>query len=348
MIELLPGSPGTVATRCLNERPKLGFLGLGWIGRKRLEAVARSGKAEICAIADPVTSSVEQVAKVLPAAQRLRQLEDLLELDLDGIVIATPSALHAAQAMQALAQGYAVFCQKPLARTAPETSQVIDTARRANRLLSVDLSYRFTAGMQAIHHLIRRGELGEVYGVEMAFHNAYGPDKPWFYDAALSGGGCLIDLGTHLVDLALWCLDFPVVKQVTSHLCARGAPLVQQGGAVEDYAMVQAHLASGAALQMVCSWKAPAGCEARIEVGFFGTKGGAAFRNVNGSFYDFIAEHHLPDRSRRRLASPPDLWEERGIVDWVRRLATDPAYDPAIERVNEVASVLDAAYQANR
>jgi predicted dehydrogenase len=348
MIELSPGCRVTVAPRRQNDVPKLGFLGLGWIGRKRLEAVARSGKATICAIADPVTSLLEQVAGIAPAARRLQDLDDLLELELDGIVIATPSAMHAAQAMAALAQGCAVFCQKPLARTARETGEVIDAARQANRLLAVDLSYRFTAGMQAIRSLIRNGELGEVYGVEMAFHNAYGPDKPWFYDARLSGGGCLIDLGTHLVDLALWCLEFPAVKQVTSHLCAQGAPLLQQNGVVEDYAAVQVHLATGAAVQMVCSWKASAGGDARIEVSFFGTKGGAAFRNVNGSFYDFIAEHYLPDRSRRPLASPPDPWEERGISQWVHRLTIDSAYDPAIEQVSDVASVLDAAYLAYR
>jgi predicted dehydrogenase len=48
-----------------------------------------------------------------------------------------------------------------------------------------------------------------VFAVDLVFHNAYGPDKPWFYDPELSGGGCVMDLGVHLVDLALWSLDFP-------------------------------------------------------------------------------------------------------------------------------------------
>jgi len=60
------------------------------------------------------------------------------------------------------------------------------------------------------------------YLADLIFHNAYGPDKPWFYDRTLSGGGCVIDLGIHLVDLALWNLDFPKVMNVTSRLFAPG------------------------------------------------------------------------------------------------------------------------------
>ena len=50
-----------------------------------------------------------------------------------------------------------------------------------------------------------------MYAVELAFHNAYGPDKEWFYDRRVSGGGCVVDLGVHLIDLALWTLGFPDV-----------------------------------------------------------------------------------------------------------------------------------------
>lgn len=100
--------------------------------------------------------------------------------------------------MEALAAGLAVFCQKPLGRTAAQTRRVMAAARTMNRLLGVDLSYRFVRGMQTI----QAGEIGEVYAVQLVFHNADGPDKAWFYDPVQSGGGCVIDLGLHLVDLA--------------------------------------------------------------------------------------------------------------------------------------------------
>src|SRR5581483_11998218 len=95
-------------------------------------------------------------------------------------------------------------------------------ARKADRLLGVDLSYRFISQAKAIRDLVRQGELGEVFAAELMFHNAYGPDKDWFYERALSGGGCVIDLGIHLIDLALWNLNFPKVTNVASRLFAQG------------------------------------------------------------------------------------------------------------------------------
>src|SRR5215207_5923274 len=97
--------------------PRLGFLGLGWIGRNRLQAVIESGLADVVAIADPSAESVAKSRELAPTASVANGLEQLLEADLDGVVIATPSAQHAQQAVTALNSGRAVFVQKPLART---------------------------------------------------------------------------------------------------------------------------------------------------------------------------------------------------------------------------------------
>lgn len=327
-------------------RPRLGFAGVGWIGRNRLEAIQRSELATIAAVADVVSASAERVVhEMAPNASVAQSFEELLALDLDGVVIATPNALHASQTIAALRRGLAVFCQKPLTRTAAETRLVLNAAREADRLLGVDFSYRYTTGVQRIRELIRAGTLGHIYGVELVFHNAYGPDKPWFYDSRLSGGGCLLDLGIHLVDLALWCLDFPEVRKVTGRTldCANFAGGPATG--VEDYATGLLTLTNGACIQLACSWRAPAGCDARIGATFFGTAGGASFHNVNGSFYDFRAEHFLPDRSRRSLAEPPEDWGGRAAIAWVHQLRTSPHYDRAIETTVKVADVLDKIYE---
>ena len=182
---------------------RLGFLGVGWIGRNRMEAMLATGKAEAIAICDPSAEMADEAQKLAPDAAVMSSFDELLALAPDGVVIATPSALHAQQSVQVLRRGAAVFCQKPLGRNAGEVEAVLDAARQANRLLGVDLSYRHTAAMQAIRHLIRSGQLGHVFAADLVFHNAYGPGNAWFYDPKLSGGGCLIDLGVHLVDLAL-------------------------------------------------------------------------------------------------------------------------------------------------
>ncbi|ANL75765.1 oxidoreductase protein (plasmid) [Rhizobium phaseoli] len=325
-------------------RVKLGFLGVGWIGRHRMKAVLDSGLAEAIAIADPSAEMVRQARTLAPDTVVATDLEELLDQQLDGIVIATPSASHAEHAVRALEAGIAVFCQKPLGRTASEVKAVVDASKAANKLLGVDFSYRHTEGMRQIRELIRSGALGKVFAADLTFHNAYGPDKPWFYDKTLSGGGCLIDLGVHLIDLALWCLDFPSVTTVTSELRAGGKRL-EESGSVEDFAAATLTLSGGQVLRLTSSWRLQAGCDAVIGADFFGTDGGASFRNVDGSFYDFTAAR-LSGTSREILVEPPEEWGGRAAVDWTSRLARGQRYDPAAEEFVAVASVIDDIYQA--
>jgi predicted dehydrogenase len=324
-------------------RPRVGFLGVGWIGRHRLQGILDTGAVDVAAIADPSPEMAQEAGRLAPDAQLVSTLDAILDLEVDGVVIATPSAMHADQSIRALERGAAVFCQKPLGRTAAEVQAVVDAARKADRLLCVDLSYRFTEGMQRIRELVRSGDLGSIYAVDLVFHNAYGPDKPWFYDPALSGGGCVMDLGVHLVDLALWALDFPDVSGVSAKLFAEGEPLRQRRNRVEDYALATLELETGTAVQLACSWRLQAGRDAIISASFYGTNGGAALSNVNGSFYDFTAERYR-GTSRETLATPPDAWGARAAADWALRLAAGERFDPGAEALVEVAGVLDRIY----
>jgi predicted dehydrogenase len=324
-------------------KPRLGFLGVGWIGLNRMEAIARSGLGEIAAICDTAADVLERSSTSVPGASPVRCFDELLNADIDGVVIATPSAQHSEQAIRALGRGLHVFCQKPLACTAAETRRVVDAARSADRLLAVDLSYRFTSAMQAVRSLVCSGELGEIYAANLVFHNAYGPDKPWFHDRALSGGGCVIDLGIHLVDAALWTLGFPHINKVSSRLFAKGKPMLRMDHQVEDYAAAQLDLANGVAVNIACSWWLPAGQDCVIAAEFYGTRGGACFRNVNGSFYDFVAERYEGTR-RLVLAAPPDAWPGRAAVDWLKRLRAGERFDRQNEDLVRVAEAVDAIY----
>jgi predicted dehydrogenase len=336
---------------------------VGWIGLNRLEAVARSGMADIAVVADPVAATLDAARSAAPEAVLTSSFEDLLEQPLDGVVIATPSALHADQAIAALERGLAVFCQKPLARTTAETRRVIAAARAADRLLGVDLSYRHTAAMARVRELIHGGGIGRVHAADLVFHNAYGPDKPWFYERALSGGGCVMDLGIHLVDLLLWTLTPPrpqvdasdgaaaarapgppKVVGMHSRLSAKGQPIVgASSDQVEDFAAVQIELDSGVTAQLRCSWRLSAGRDAVIEASFYGTEGGASMRNVSGSFYDFCAEHYQ-GTSRTVLVQPPDDWGGRALIDWAEKLARGERFDREAEHFIDTAAAIDTIY----
>lgn len=320
---------------------RVGFLGVGWIGRHRMQALIDAGAVEVAGVADPSRRMLEEARALAPGAAAADGLEGLLSLDLDGLVIATPSALHAQQSIAALERGVSVFCQKPLGRSQAEVVAVVEAARRADRLLAVDLSYRHVEAMRRVRELVTRGEIGRVFHVDLTFHNAYGPDKPWFYDPALAGGGCVMDLGTHMVDLALWTLGDPAVTSVSSALLSGGQP--PREGVVEDFGAATLTLADGTVVRLACSWRLPAGQDAVISAAFYGTEGGALLRNVDGSFYDFVCER-LRGQTRERLVSPPDAWGGRAAVAWARKLAEGGRFDPEAEKLITLAETLDRIY----
>ena len=327
--------------------PRVGFAGVGWIGLSRLRAIAEEGSAEIVGVVDTLPAAAQAaiaaIERYAPEAHFFDDIEQLLGENLDGIVIATPSGLHAAQATAALQSGSAVFCQKPLARTAHEAAGVISTARTYDRLLSVDFCYRTVAGMPRVLEMARGGELGEIYAVDLVFHNAYGPDKPWFYDRPQSGGGCVIDLGIHLLDLALWVLGYPKVARVTSHLHAQGELLPKPVDVLEDHAFAELQFATGTTARLACSWRLPAGRDAVIEAAFYGTRGAAILRNLDGSFYNFVVEHCV-GTTRNLIASDDSRWGGRAANAWARELSSGGRFDQQASHLHDVSVLIDAIY----
>jgi predicted dehydrogenase len=303
-----------------------------------MEAMLATGQAKAVAICD---SNPEMAAGALELAAHAEvvSFEDLLACEPDGVVIATPSALHAEQCVAAFKAGAAVFCQKPLGRNAAEVEAVLAAAKSSDRLLGVDLSYRHTEAMQAIRQ--RLPELGTPFAADLTFHNAYGPGARWFWDPKLSGGGCLIDLGVHLVDLALWLFDFPEVQRASAALLRDGRPV--RDGEVEDYAVGELALANGVNVRIACSWNLSAGQDAVIEATLYGTEGGAQMRNKDGSFFDFAAEL-FKRRDSEPIAWPPDDWAGRAAAEWVRKLAAGERFAGSTQGLLETARALDRLY----
>ncbi len=327
-------------------KPKLAFIGTGWIGLNRMKHLLSEKISETSGILDVSEENVKNALALAPGSTVYKSMEQLLESKPDGVVIATPSALHAEQAKLALEKGIPVFCQKPLARTAQESREVVAAAQKSDRLLGVDLSYRFTEGMQKIYELAKNNSFGKIFAVDLVFHNAYGPDKDWFYNPELSGGGCLIDLGIHLIDLALWVLGFPDVENVSSAVTSGGKLVDNPEKVTEDFVSAQFITAGGAVVRLTSSWNLNAGKEAEIKASFYGTSAAAIFENVNGSFYDF--ETRLcHGTSSETISSPPYEWGGNALADWTKRLAKNNSFNPQIKEYIRVAEIIDKIYGRN-
>jgi predicted dehydrogenase len=326
----------------VSERLKLGFLGVGWIGRARLEAVCAAGAAEVVALADPSPEALKAAAELAPDARLCADFDALVSTPLDAVVIATPSGAHAAECVRAFERGLAVFCQKPLGTTTAEVKTVLAAAERADRSLGVDFCYRETRALARLHEVVSSGELGRVHTIDLTFHNAYGPSRGWADDPARAGGGCLIDLGVHLLDAAFWLLGGAEVVSASAMLYANGLPLRRPPREVEDFATAQLELENGVALRLACSWRSSFGDDAQIRIACFGTHASAAFENVGGSFYDFTCELYR-GKERSRLVAPPDAWGARALLRWLEALREDRSHrrDPCLL---DVAHALDALY----
>jgi predicted dehydrogenase len=331
------------AVRSARAAPRLGFVGVGWIGRNRLTALAQSAAVDILAVTDPDETCIRACREIAPTVQAFDRFEDLLAQDLDAVVIATPSALHAAQCIAAFQRGLAVFCQNPLGRNAAEVRGVVEAARRTDRLLSVDLSYRWTRAVALARNAVCTGRIGRVFHSELVFHNAYGPGKAWFYDRRLAGGGACLDLGIHLVDLALWTLGFPQIVETRSRLYNKGVLLKRESAVVEDFATAHLLTEDNTGIALQCSWNLHAGCDAVIAARFYGERGSVQVENVNGSLYDFRARLCSGTKAVA-LAEPPDPWFGRAAVEWAHKLRRNPRFDPEAMEHLAVAEVLDGIY----
>lgn len=326
-------------------RPRLGFIGLGWIGRKRLDALD-AASIEVTALVESDATRLSSAAEAFPGAMATRDVDAILDADLDGVVIATPNGLHAQQAIACLERGIPVFCQKPLATNLADVERVVAAARSADRLLGIDFCYRHVGGMHELRRRLQAGEIGDVLAVDLTFHNAYGPDKSWCQVRRLAGGGCLMDLGVHLLDLSLWLQSMPPTERVRSRLFAQGAP-VQAGDAVEDLAFAEFIQANGAIVRLACSWHAHIGQGAIIQIAIAGTRGGALWSNIDGSFYDFRLDLiHGTNRERLDGRDDSEDWGPRALQAWIERLRIGNRFDSEADEIIRSAALIEEVYRA--
>jgi predicted dehydrogenase len=334
-----PRAPGD------EHRPRMGFIGLGWIGRKRLDALDPAS-IEVAALAESDASRLHAAAAAHPDAIAAQTVEALLDAELDGVVIATPNGLHAQQAIACLERGIPVFCQKPLATNLRDVERVVAAARAADRLLGIDFCYRHVSGMHELRRRVQAGEIGDVIAVDLTFHNAYGPDKSWCQDRRLAGGGCLMDLGVHLLDLCLWLQGMPPTERVRSRLFAQGVP-VQGCDAVEDLAFAEFIQANGAIVRLACSWHAHIGQGAIIQIAIAGTRGGAHWTNIDGSFYDFQLDLiHGTNRERLSGRGGGGDWGPRALQAWIEQLRISNRFDPEADEIIRSAALIEEVYRA--
>ncbi|MFS0786196.1 Gfo/Idh/MocA family oxidoreductase [Shouchella sp. 1P09AA] len=263
---------------------KFGIIGVGGIATNRhIPALQKLTDVEIYGVFDVNQVRATEVAATF-SIPFIAKSENELHEKVDAVIICTPNKFHHESVIRALDAGKHVFCEKPMAITSLEAAEMEHAAKKANKVLQIGYHYRFKKEALAAKKLIQAGEIGDPLVIRVeGMRRRKVPGWGVFTNKELQGGGCLMDYGCHLLDLALWLVDFPEIERVTGQtyeMISRHEDQVNEWGIydattidVEDHATAYITFKNGATMLFETSWAAniPSDKEA---VSISGTAGG--------------------------------------------------------------------------
>lgn len=193
------------------EKIKVGVIGAGGISTVHVEGYQKLANVEVVAICDRIPERAQAMADKYKIPNALSSAEDLLALDdIAAVSICTPNIDHKVSAIKALKAGKHVLCEKPMAMSAREAQAMIDEAAKAGKKLQVGLNNRFRGDSQFLKAIIAEGRLGQpYYARSLSIRRRGVPSWGVFGQKKLQGGGPLIDIGVHMIDLTWWLMGCP-------------------------------------------------------------------------------------------------------------------------------------------
>jgi predicted dehydrogenase len=284
----------------MTKKWKFAVVGTGAIfTAQHLKALQSHPEIEITALCDTNLQRAEKHAREIGVPHVYEDYAKMLKEcpEIEVVDICTPNLYHSRIAVEALLAGKHVFCEKPDAINPEEAQKMADTAEKSDKLLMVMRNNRFTPTAKFLKQYIQQGNLGEIYTGRCGWIRRRGiPGKGgWFTNKELSGGGPLIDLGVHFIDLAIWLMGNPKPVSVSGATYSKFADNnvsssthsrfgdKQENGTynVEDLATGFIRFENGASLQIEFSWAANIEEDCNF-VELRGTKAGSIFKNNRG------------------------------------------------------------------
>ena len=330
---------------------RVGIVGLGFVSETHLQNFQKIPNVEIAAVADIDDTRVHAAERDYAVEQGFRDYRELLALrDLDLVVICLPNHMHAEVSIEAVKAGHNVLCEKPMATSVRDAQAMVDAAADQKRTLAIAMNFRWQFfGPDAFHlkSLIDAGELGEIYYIRAHYLRRLtfpvtGYDR-WNLSRTQSGGGVLIDLGPHMLDLAMWLLDDYEARRV-SGFAHNG--LIRYAD-VDDFASGSVSMEKGTHIQIDLAWSAHNQPVRQLAV--YGDKGGAiidAEKPGGQRITRFIMDGHQPavkEVGVDDIEPPPDNSLQAHIV---RRLLAGKESDCSAQHALQVMRVIEGWYQS--
>jgi len=278
----------------------VGIIGTGGIaGGKHMPALSKLEGVEMTAFCDIKVAKAQAAAKRFgtPTAKVYADYRELLkDAAIDVVHVLTPNDSHAEITIAALEAGKHVMCEKPMAKKAADARRMLEAARRTGKKLSIGYQTRQSAESQYLKKICMAGDLGEIYFAKAhALRRRAVPTWGVFLDAEKQGGGPLIDIGTHALDLTLWMMDNYEPKSVVGNTYRKlgdnegsanaWGPWDPKQFTVEDSAFGFITMKNGATIILESSWAINLLDTTEANCTLAGTKAGADMKNglrING------------------------------------------------------------------
>jgi predicted dehydrogenase len=332
---------------------RIGVIGLG-MGQHHVEGYLTHPEADVVALCDADEGRLAKQGKTFGIDRLYHDWRRMFDKErLDVVSVATPNVSHREIACAALDAGCHVLCEKPMAMNVTEAEQMRARSEECGKRLMINFSYRFLPMSFALKSQIDAGVIGDVYAARTAWHRRRGlpPFGSWFCRKELSGGGPLIDLGVHRIDLALWLMGYPeptfVVGSTYDSIAAELAREKGERYTVEDLAIGFVKFANGATLQVEASWAINRPEKEFMETWLYGKKGGLVQKNVGGEYKFeatlFTEENGFHFTKRLSTSDTPVPVSMYHFVDCI--VGGRPHIATADEGV-KVMKIIDGVYQS--
>lgn len=272
---------------------KAGVVGCGGIANgKHFPAIKKNGKIELVAFCDLIKERAEKAKEEYgtPDARVYTDYTELVKEDVDVVYVLTPNNAHAPVSIAAMKAGKHVMCEKPMAKTYAEAKEMVKTAKETGKILTIGYQNRYRADSQYLKSACEADELGEIYYAKAhAIRRRAVPTWGVFIDEEKQGGGPLIDIGTHALDLTLWMMNNYEPASVTGSTYRKLADQTQTGNAwgdwdpkkftVEDSAFGFIKMKNGATIVLEASWALNSLDVDEAKTSLCGTKAGADMKD---------------------------------------------------------------------
>ncbi|WP_173915419.1 Gfo/Idh/MocA family protein [Halobacillus sp. Marseille-Q1614] len=344
---------------------KVGIIGCGGIANgKQMPALSKVEAVEMAAFCDIVVDRAEKAAGEYGSegSKIFTDYRELLKEDLDVVHVCTPNKSHAEISIAALESGKHVMCEKPMAKTAVEARDMVEAAKRTGKHLSIGYNNRFRSDSQYLKKVCEDGDLGEIYFAKAhAIRRRAVPTWGVFLNEEEQGGGPLIDIGTHALDLTLWLMDNYEVKSVVGNVYHKLSDKKDAANAfgpwdpeefnVEDSAFGFITMKNGATIILESSWALNTLDIDEAKSTLCGTEGGADMKDglrLNGEKYGKL-HTTKPELDAGGVAfydGADESDSDREARLWIESLLKDekPVVKP--EQALVVSEILEAIYKS--